>query len=129
MQKIALIAAVAAFTVMPVTAQRSSNTLIDLWSQGKTAFGVFVPNEAARPAGPGGAGAAGAPRAAGAPGAPGAAAAQAAPRQRPRPVYTEAGGEKLAANPLYDYVFLNLEGAYDGAAVKAIASGLGKAKG
>ena len=45
-------------------------------------------------------------------------------RTRPKPLYTEAGGEKLAANPLYDYVFLNLEGAYDSAAVKAIATGL-----
>ena len=43
---------------------------------------------------------------------------------RPKPLYTKAGGEKLAANPLYDYVFLNLEGSYDSAAVKAIADGL-----
>ena len=27
-------------------------------------------------------------------------------------------------NPLYDYVFLNLEGRYDAAAVKAMADGL-----
>ena len=32
--------------------------------------------------------------------------------------------QKVAANPLYDYVFLNLEGAYDAAAVKAMAEGL-----
>jgi hypothetical protein len=44
-------------------------------------------------------------------------------------VYTEAGGEKLAANPLYDYVFLNLEGAYDADAVRAIANGLRKGAG
>src|SRR4029450_12295826 len=45
--------------------------------------------------------------------------------QGPRPaVYTREGGEKLAANPLYDFVFLNLEGAYDAAAVKAMAAGL-----
>jgi hypothetical protein len=104
----------AAFAAAPIaSAQRHSNALIDLWMQGKPAFGVFVPNEAAPPARPG------------APGAPGAAGA--GPRgtgQRPQPVYTAAGGEKLAANPLYDYVFLNLEGAYDSAAVKAIASGL-----
>jgi hypothetical protein len=135
--------------VVPAGAQRSSNTLVDLWSQGRTAFGVFVPNEAARaPGGPGAPGAVGAPGAgapgagapgapgAGAPGAPGAGApgapgAQGAARtgQRPKPVYTAAGGEKLAANPLYDYVFLNLEGSYDGEAVKAIASGLRKATG
>jgi 2-keto-3-deoxy-L-rhamnonate aldolase RhmA len=46
-----------------------------------------------------------------------------------KPVYSEAGGQKLAANPLYDYVFLNLEGAYDGEAVKAIAAGLRKGSG
>lgn len=85
-------------------AAQSSNPLVDLWSQDQAAFGVFVPNEAARPAGPRGRG-------------------QGA---RPKPVYTAAGGEKLAANPLYDFVFLNLEGAYDSAAVKAIASGLRK---
>jgi hypothetical protein len=111
------IAAAAALVAVPVSAQRSSNVLIDLWSQGKPAFGVFVPNEAQRPGGPGapagGAGGAGA-------------AASGAPRERPKPVYTEGGGEKLAANPLYDYVFLNLEGSYDGAAVTAIASGLRK---
>ena len=39
-------------------------------------------------------------------------------------VYTKAGGEKLAANPLYDFVFLNLEGAYDADAIKAMADGL-----
>jgi 2-keto-3-deoxy-L-rhamnonate aldolase RhmA len=39
-------------------------------------------------------------------------------------VYTKAGGEKLAANPLYDFVFLNLEDAYDTTAIKAIAEGL-----
>ena len=43
------------------------------------------------------------------------------------PVYTPEGAAKVAANPLYDYVFLNLEGAYDPAAVKAYGSGLKKA--
>lgn len=93
------------------SAQRHSNALIDLWMQGKPAFGVFVPNEAPGPAG--------------GPGAPGARGAG----QRPKPVYTEAGGEKLAGNPLYDYLFLNLESAYDSVAVKAIASGLAKGMG
>jgi citrate lyase beta subunit len=45
---------------------------------------------------------------------------------RPKPLYTTAGGQKLAGNPLYDYVFLNLEGSYDAGAVKAIAEGLGR---
>jgi hypothetical protein len=106
MRRVALFAAIAALSVAPTAAQQSSNPLVTLWSQGKPAFGVFVPNEAPRPAGP--------PSGGG---------------QRPKPVYTEAGGEKLAANPLYDYVFLNLEGAYDSAAVKAIAAGLRKGGG
>ena len=73
-----------------------ANTVIDLWKQGKPAFGVYAPNE--NPAARG---------------------------QEPRPpVYTREGGERLAMNPLYDFVFLNLEGAYDAAAVKAIAQGL-----
>ena len=73
--------------------------LVDLWAQGKPAFGVYAPNENPAPRGPRG--------------------------QPPQPaVYTREGGEKLAANPLYDYVFLNLEGSYDSAAVKAMADGL-----
>lgn len=89
-----------------LSAQRKhENVVIDLWMQGKPAFGVFVPNESAPP-----------PRPAGGGGGQGGA--------RPKPLYTKAGGEKLAANPLYDYVFLNLEGSYDGAAIKAIAEGL-----
>ena len=70
--------------------------VFDLWARGKPAFGIYAPNENPGPRGQG-------------------------PR---RAVYTKAGGEKLAANPLYDYVFLNLEGAYDADAVKAIADGL-----
>jgi 2-keto-3-deoxy-L-rhamnonate aldolase RhmA len=86
--------------------QRSTkheNAVLDLWAAGKPAFGVFVPNENSPARG----------RGRGEPGAP-----------RPKPVYTKAGGEKLAANPLYDYVFLNLEGNYDAAAIKAIVEGL-----
>jgi len=118
-----MVAAAVAFA-LSASAQPHSNALIDLWMHGKPAFGVFVPNEAAPPAGrrPG---APGAPGAQGAPGAPGARGAG----QRPRPVYTEAGGERLAANPLYDYLFLNLEGSYDSAAVKAVAAGLAKGAG
>jgi 2-keto-3-deoxy-L-rhamnonate aldolase RhmA len=40
--------------------------------------------------------------------------------------YTPDGAKKVAENPLYDYVFLNLEGAYDAAAVKAYGEGLKK---
>ena len=72
--------------------------VIDLWSAGKTAFGVFVPDENPAPRGP----------------------------NRGPAVYTVAGGQKLAANPLIDFVFLNLEGRYDRDAVMAISEGLGK---
>ena len=82
---------------------KPENTVVDLWAAGKPAFGVFVPNETPAARGQGR-------------GEPGAA--------RPKPVYTRAVGEKLAANPLYDYVFLNLEGNYDAAAIKAVAEGL-----
>ena len=67
--------------------------VIDLWSAGKTAFGVFVPDENPAPRGP----------------------------TRGPAVYTVAGGQALAANPLIDYVFLNLEGTYDRNAVMAIS--------
>ncbi len=72
--------------------------VIDLWSAGTTAFGVFVPDENPAPRGP----------------------------NRGPAVYTVAGGRKLAANPLIDFVFLNLEGRYDRDAVMAISEGLGK---
>ena len=72
----------------------ASAQVLDLWPQGKVAFGVYAPSEAER-------------------GKP--------------PVYSPDGAAKVAANPLYDYVFLNLEGAYDPAAVKAYGAGLKKA--
>lgn len=77
---------------------KHQNAVIDLWMQGKPVFGVYAPNE--NPA----------PRVPGSP--------------PPKALYTKEGGEKLAANPLYDYVFLNLEGAYDVAFVKAMTEGL-----
>lgn len=76
-------------------------TLIDLWSEGLPAFGVFVPNE-------------------GEPGARG------PDGERLPPRYTAAGAEELAADPLLDYVFLNLEAGYDLRAVSAVAEGLGR---
>jgi 2-keto-3-deoxy-L-rhamnonate aldolase RhmA len=76
---------------------------IDLWNQQKVAFGVFVPNEDPTPREPG------------------------APRAEMKPaVYTAAGGEKLAANSLYDFVFLNLEPRFDPEAITAISQGLRK---
>jgi 2-keto-3-deoxy-L-rhamnonate aldolase RhmA len=74
------------------------HAVLDLWAAGKPAFGVFVPNE--NP--------------------------QRFERGQPPPkgIYTKEGAAKLAANPVLDFVFLNLEGSYDLAAVKAIAEGL-----
>ncbi len=77
------------------------NVLIDLWAEGLATFGVYVPNENPRTP------------------------EQRRNRERPTPLYTRAGGQALAQNPLYDFVFLNLEGNYDVSAVEAIAEGLG----
>jgi hypothetical protein len=103
---LAAVAAVALGGAPQVHAQaKHQNAIIDVWAQGKAAFGIYVPNE------------------------------NPAPRQRgvppPAAIYTVAGGEALAANPLIDYVFLNLEESYTADAVKAIGSGLrsGKAAG
>jgi len=60
------------------------NLVLNLWEQGKPAFGIYVPAAA----------------------------------------YTVEGAAKLAENPLYDYLFLNLEGKYDPAAVKTVSEGL-----
>ena len=84
------------------------NVMIDLWETNVIAFGVYVPNEAPRP-----------PR-----GGRGAGGARGGRGPRPPAVYTVAGGEKLARNPLYDFVFLNLEGTYDVDAIRAIGEGL-----
>lgn len=90
------IAVVCAASVASAQTPASATQAVELWRQGKAAFGVYAPNENPAPRGSG-----------------------------PRPaVYTREGGEKLAANALYDFVFLNLEGAYDAAAVKAMAAGL-----
>ena len=75
-------------------ASAANAQVLDLWPQGKVAFGVYAPSEA---------------------------------EGGPPPKYTPEGAAKVAANPLYDYVFLNLEGAYDAAAVKAYGEGLKKA--
>jgi 2-keto-3-deoxy-L-rhamnonate aldolase RhmA len=97
---IILLAVVSATPIVLAQGQHK-NAVIDLWAQGKPAFGVYAPNE--RP-GPRGAEAGGQP---------------------PQPaVYTRGGGETLAMNRLYDFVFLNLEGNYDLAAVTAMVEGL-----
>jgi hypothetical protein len=100
--KLAALLAVVAVMSPDAGFAQSRAPLIDVWAQGKAAFGIFVPNE--NPA----------PRERGAP--------------PPPAIYTRQGGEKLAMNPLYDFVFLNMEGSYDAAGVKAIADGLRSAK-
>ena len=39
-------------------------------------------------------------------------------------IYTAEGALRLAANPLYDFLFLNLEGSYDVEAVKTLVEGM-----
>ena len=77
-----------------------ANVLIDLWADGTAAFGIFVPDERPRTE------------------------EQRRRGERTAAVYTREGGERLAQNPLYDFLFLNLEGGYDVAAVGAIVEGL-----
>ncbi len=103
MRRIAVTCLVVAVAMAPGSARAQGAAgarpaVIDLWSAGKTAFGVFVPDENPAPRGP----------------------------NRGPAVYTVAGGQALAANPLIDFVFLNLEGSYDRNAVMAISEGLGK---
>jgi len=71
-------------TTGAVSLQQHKNLVLNLWEQGKPAFGIYVPATA----------------------------------------YTVEGAAKLAENPLYDYLFLNLEGKYDPAVVKTVAEGL-----
>ena len=122
--KVALIRTAVITAVAVVASSAAQAQVIPLWSQGKVAFGVYAPNENAPAGGPGAGGPGGAGRAGAAGGAGG--GASAAPR--PKPLYTVGGGEKLAMNPLYDYVFLNLEGSYDPDAVKAMSQGLRSSK-
>ena len=83
----------------PADQEASRLRLLDLWAAGDPAFGVFVPDERE--------------------------GAERAPDGSRLPaLYTTEGGRRLAANPLYDYVFLNLEPAYDAASVRALATGL-----
>ena len=86
--------------ITPPPAPAHQNELIRLWAREKSTFGVYVPNE--NPV-------------------------SREERQsgvRRAPVYSREGGAELARNPLYDFVFLNLEGNYDTEAVAAIAQGM-----
>jgi len=73
---------------------------IQLWTEGRPVFGIFVPSE--RPPGERG-----------------------PDGERLPAVYTVEGGARLAQNDLLDYLFLNLEESYDAEAISAISSGLG----
>ncbi|MEZ5417547.1 MAG: aldolase/citrate lyase family protein [Vicinamibacterales bacterium] len=95
---VCLVVGMAAFGPQVAAVQTARPAALDLWAAGKTAFGVFVPDENPAPRGP----------------------------NRGPAVYTKAGGEALAKNPLIDFVFLNLEQRYDRDAVMAISEGLGK---
>ncbi len=79
-----------------------SNALLDLWAEGTPAFGIFVPDERER-------------------------GARAPDGSRLPALYTRVGGRRLAEHPLYDYLFLNMEGAYDGEAIRELAAGLASA--
>jgi 2-keto-3-deoxy-L-rhamnonate aldolase RhmA len=90
---------VGVWLALPSTAAaQSRHAVLDLWNAGKPAFGVFVPNENPQPFERG--------------------------QPPPKGIHTKEGGARLAANPQLDFVFLNLEGSYDLASVKAIAEGL-----
>lgn len=83
----------------PTTVAAAPSRLIELWNERQAAFGIFVPNERSRDErGPDG--------------------------ERLPPLYTADGAQALAGNALLDYLFLNLEGAYDPAAVTAMMTGL-----
>lgn len=101
MKRFVMGAVIGSAVFAPAAASAQAKNVIELWKQGKPAFGVYAPNENPGPRAQGGG----------------------RGEQRPA-VYTREGGERLAANPLYDYVFLNLEGSYDAAAVKAMAEGI-----
>lgn len=78
-----------------------------LWARGLPAFGVYAPDERPR----------------------GARQEARARGERLPAVYTVDGARRLAADSLVDFVFLNLEGGYDVAAVRAMVEGLGGSRG
>lgn len=80
----------------PLAVAVHENVMLDLWQDNLTAFGVYAPSESM----------------------PSAETGDRAPS------YSVEGARKLSENPLYDFVFLNLEGRYDGDAVRAFSEGL-----
>lgn len=100
---LAVVAAVALGAAPAAFAQGThQNAVIDLWTQGKVAFGIYAPSE------------------------------NPTPRQRgvppPPAIYTVEGGAKLASSTMADYVFLNLEEEYKADAIKAYSTGLRNAR-
>ena len=81
------------------TARLPATPLIEVWTRGLPAFGVFVPSEQPR---------------------------RDADGNRLPPHYTLDGAERLGRDPLLDYLFLNLEGAYDASAVDTLVAGLAR---
>jgi len=82
-----------------VSGASAQSAMVRLWGAGTPAFGVYVPSERERGArGPDG--------------------------ERLPPLYTVEAGVRLAANPLLDFAFLNLEGYYDPEAVLALTEGM-----
>jgi 2-keto-3-deoxy-L-rhamnonate aldolase RhmA len=80
------------------TTARTGGPALARWTSDGTAYGMFVPSER-DPAERDSAG------------------------NRLPPLYTEAGARALASDSLLDYLFLNLEGAYDEAAVRTLVAG------
>ncbi|HMS01798.1 MAG TPA: aldolase/citrate lyase family protein [Gemmatimonadaceae bacterium] len=85
-------------TDMPPASTRAGGPALARWIADGTAYGMFVPSER-DPAERDSAG------------------------NRLPPLYTEAGARALASDSLLDYLFLNLEGAYDEAAVRTLVAG------
>ncbi len=96
---LSLLLAMLLSALSPARLAAQTSTALSIWKSGGSAFGMFVPSERA----------------------PGATDANG---KRLPPLYTEAGARALAANPLLDYLFLNLEGAYDENAVRALVAGI-----
>jgi len=104
MRRLATVFAAAWLLALPAdgAAQGGRHAALELWTTGKPAFGVYVPNENPERFVRG--------------------------QPPPKAIYTKEGAATLAANPLYDFVFLNLEGSYDPAAAKTVVEGLRSAQ-